>query len=198
MSYLDGHKLHTKKQELQEMKMLTNQMCESRGWKVPEKGKDYHGNELETGHVIAWNKDKYQLLLNNAKESYVAACGLAVMEAKSMACDKTEFIQNMKVKGWHVIWKESKKNITFVNEEGKRVRDRTILKSFNINITKGELLDEFIRNDERRKRDCNREPEKRIEEERRSVREDLAAKKQTKRNARVKAVGGNKAKQLLR
>lgn len=198
VSYLDGHKLHTKKQDLQEMKMLTNQMCESRGWKVPKKGKDYHGNNLETGHVIAWNKDKYNLLLNNAKESYVAACGLAVMEAKSTACDKAEFIQTMKEKGWHVIWKESKKNITFVNEEGKRVRDRTILKSFNMNITKGELLDEFIRNDERRKGDCNREPEKRIEEERRSVREALAAAKQTKRNVRVKAVGGNQTEHPLR
>lgn len=29
-------------------------------------------------------------------------------------------------------------------------RDRNILKTFNINVTKGELLDEFIRNNERR------------------------------------------------
>ena len=48
------------------------------------------------------------------------------------------------------------------------------------------------------KGDCNREPEKRIEEERRSVREALAAAKQTKRNVRVKAVGGNQAEQLFR
>lgn len=39
-------------------------------------------------------------------------------------------------------------HITFVNEEGKKVRDRNILKTFNINVTKGELLDEFIRNNE--------------------------------------------------
>ena len=45
--------------------------------------------------------------------------------------------------------------------------------------------------------DNNREPEKRIEEERRSVREDLAAKKQTKRNVRVKVVRGNQTEQLL-
>ena len=42
------------------------------------------------------------------------------------------------------------------------------------------------------------EPEKRIEEERRSVREALAAAKQTKRNVRVKAVGGNQTEQLFR
>ena len=49
-----------------------------------------------------------------------------------------------------MIWKPTRKNITFVNEEGKKVRDRNILKTFNINVTKGELLDEFIRNNERR------------------------------------------------
>ena len=56
----------------------------------------------------------------------------------------------MKQKDWHVIWKPTRKNITFVNEDGKKVRDSNILKTFNINVTKGELLDEFIRNNERR------------------------------------------------
>ena len=54
-------------------------------------------------------------------------------------------------------------------------------------------IEQFLR----RKGDCNREPEKRIEEERRSVREALAAAKQTKRNVRVKVVGGNQEEQLL-
>ena len=72
------------------------------------------------------------------------------IEAKADACSQDDFIRNMKQKGWHVIWKPTRKNITFVNAEGKKVRDRNILKTFNINVTKGELLDEFIRNDERR------------------------------------------------
>ena len=150
VSYIDGHKLHTTKNELEEMKQLTNRMCESRGWSTPEKGKDFHGNDLGMGHVRAWSKDKYHMLLHNAKENYVAACALAILEAKADACSQDDFIRNMKQKGWHVIWKPTRKNITFVNEEGKKVRDRNILKTFNINVTKGELLDEFIRNDERR------------------------------------------------
>ena len=150
VSYIDGHKLHTTKGELEEMKQFTNRMCEARGWSTPEKGKDYHGNDLEVGHVRAWSKDKYYMLLHNAKESYVAACALAILEAKADACSQDDFIRNMKQKGWHVIWKPTRKNITFVNEEGKKVRDRNILKTFNINVTKGELLDEFIRNNERR------------------------------------------------
>ena len=44
------------KGELEEMKQFTNRMCESRGWHTPEKGKDYHGNNLAMGHVRAWSK----------------------------------------------------------------------------------------------------------------------------------------------
>ena len=148
VSYIDGHKLHTTKNELEEMKQLTNRMCEARGWSTPEKGKNFYGNDLEMGHVRAWSKDKYHMLLHNAKESYVAACALAILEAKADACSQDDFIRNMKQKGWHVIWKPTRKNITFVNEEGKKVRDRNILKTFHINVTKGELLNEFIRNNE--------------------------------------------------
>lgn len=162
VSYIDGHKLHTTKGELEEMKQLTNQMCASRGWHTPEKGKDYHGNNLAMGHVRAWSKDKYHMLLHNAKESYVAACALAILEAKSGACSQDEFVRNMKQKGWHVIWKPTRKNITFVNEEGKKVRDRNILKTFNINVTKGEMLDEFIRNNERRNGILRDDEEERI------------------------------------
>lgn len=130
VSYIDGHKLHTTKGELEEMKQLTNRMCEVRGWSVPEKGKDFYGNDLEIGHVRAWSKDNYHMLLHNTKESYVAACALAILESKADACSQDDFIRNMKQKGWHVIWKPSRKNITFVNEEGKKVRDGKNYSSF--------------------------------------------------------------------
>ena len=160
--YIDGHKLHTTKNELEEMKQLTNRMCEARGWSTPEKAKDFYGNDLEMGHVRAWSKDKYHMLLHNAKESYIVACALAILESKADACSQDDFVRNMRQKGWHVIWKPTRKNITFVNEEGKKVRDRNILKTFNMNVTKGELLDEFIRNNERRNGVLRDDEEERI------------------------------------
>ena len=106
---------------------------------------------------------KWEMIqLHNAKESYVAACALAILGAKADACSQDDFIRTMKQKGGHVIWKPSRKNITFVNEEGKKVRDRNILKTFNINVTKGELLDEFIRNNERRNGVLRDDEEERI------------------------------------
>ena len=53
------------------MKQFTNDMCQQRGLSVAEKGKDFYGKDLEEGHVIAWSKDKYHLLANEAKESHV-------------------------------------------------------------------------------------------------------------------------------
>lgn len=193
VSYIDGHKLHTTKGELEEMKQLTNRMCEDRGWSTPEKGKDYHGNDLDMGHVRAWSKDKYHMLLHNAKESYVAACALAVMEVKANACSQDDFVRDMKQKGWEVIWKPTRKNITFVNEEGRKVRDSNIIKTFNLNVTKGDLLDEFIRNNERRNGILRDDEEERI---RRAAEDaELAGYYQQVQDALEGTVGGNRTEE---
>lgn len=72
-------------------------------------------------------------------------CGLAVLDSLEQCESKEQFISNMKKRGWKVIWKDSRKNITFENEEGKKVRDKNLSKTFNLNITKEGLLNEFER-----------------------------------------------------
>lgn len=170
VSYEDGHKLHNTRKELEEMKQLTNQMCVERGLTVAQKGKDFYGQKLDEGHVRAWGKDKYHLLQNEAKDSYVVECALAVLETKEQSCNKEEFIEGMNRRGWQVTWTPKRKNITFTNEEGKKVRDTNISKTFNMTITKEALIDEFERQaskraserineriNERRKRTYNRD-----------------------------------------
>lgn len=163
--YEDGHKLHNTRKDLELMKELTNQMCQEQGLTVAQKGKDFFGEKLAEGHVTAWSKDKYHLMLNRADESYVARCGAAVYKAIKESCSKDEFVTHLKKHGWHVIWKESRKNITFVNDEGKRVRDTNLSKTFNFHITKGELINEFNRNNEYREE---------LERERRNIESDTA------------------------
>lgn len=140
VSYEDGHKLHNSKKDLERMKELTNQMCVERGLTVAQKGKDFHGNDLEEGHVRAWSKDKYHLLLNDQKKSHVAECALAVMA----------------IRGWRTTWTDSRKNITFENEEGKKVRDSNISKTFQMDVSKEGLLNEFERQAEIRERAARR------------------------------------------
>lgn len=67
----------------------------------------------------------------------------------------------MAYKGWKVTWKDSRKNITFENEDGKKVRDTNISKTFHMNITKEALINEFERQNQIR---SNRESEEELEQ----------------------------------
>ncbi len=145
VSFMDGHKLHNTKKDLQRMKDFTNQMCVDRGLSVAQKGRNFHGNELEQGTVSAWSKDKYHLMQNEAKDSFVADCGIACLDAMEISCSKDEFIQNMAERGWNVIWKDSRKHITFQNAEGKKVRGSNLSGTFHLNISKEALTNEFER-----------------------------------------------------
>ena len=145
VSFMDGHKLHNTKKDLQRMKDFTNRMCVERGLSVAQKGRDFHGNELEQGTVSAWSKDKYHLMQNEAKDSFVADCGLACLDALEVSCSREEFIRQMAERGWNVIWKDSRKHITFQNAEGKKVRDSNLSKTFHLDISKEALINEFER-----------------------------------------------------
>ena len=145
VSFMDGHKLHNTKKDLQRMKDFTNRMCVERGLSVAQKGRDFHGNELEQGTVSAWSKDKYHLMQNEAKNSFVADCGIACLDALEASCSREEFIRQMAERGWSVIWKDSRKHITFQNAEGKKVRDSNLSKTFHLDISKEALANEFER-----------------------------------------------------
>ena len=95
------------------------------------------------------------------------------MEVMEDCADKEEFIEKMARKGWHITWKDSRKNITFENEEGKKVRDSNISKTFHMNITKETLINEFERKNQIR---TNRESEEELEQYYRDI---------------IAAVGGN-------
>lgn len=145
VSFMDGHKLHNTKKDLQRMKDFTNRMCVERGLSVAQKGRDFYGNELEQGTVSAWSKDKYHLMQNEAKDSFVADCGIACLDALETSSSREEFIRQMAERGWSVIWKDSRKHITFQNTEGKKVRDSNLSKTFHLDISKEALTNEFER-----------------------------------------------------
>ena len=149
VSYEDGRKLHNTKKDLERMKQLTNQMCRERGLTVAEKGKHFDGNQIEKGEVIAWSKDKYNLFRQQVKDSFVADCAMAVLKALENCISKEKFIEKMKQFGWNVNWTEKRKHITFQNQDGKKVRDSNLSKTFHLDISKEGLENEFDRNYER-------------------------------------------------
>ena len=157
VSYEDGRKLHNTKKDLERMKQLTNQMCRERGLTVAEKGKNFDGSQIEKGEVIAWSKDKYNLFRQQVKDSFVADCAMAVLKALENCISKEKFIEKMKQFGWNVNWTEKRKHITFQNQEGKKVRDSNLFKTFHLDISKEGLENEFNGNRKKARDSANRD-----------------------------------------
>lgn len=156
VSYEDGRKLHNTKKDLERMKQLTNQMCRERGLTVAEKGKHFDGSQIEKGEVIAWSKDKYNLFCQQVKDSFVADCAMAVLKALENCISKEMFIEKMKQFGWNVNWTEKRKHITFQNQDGKKVRDSNLSKTFHLDISSEGLENEFNGNYERVRAEAER------------------------------------------
>ena len=157
VSYEEGRKLHNTRKDLERMKQLTNQMCRERGLTVAEKGKHFNGSQIEKGEVIAWSKDKYNLFRQQVKDSFVADCAMAVLKALENCISKEKFIEKMKQFGWNVNWTEKRKHITFQNQDGKKVRDSNLSKTFHLDISKEGLENEFDRNRKKARDSANRD-----------------------------------------
>ena len=157
VSYEDGRKLHNTRKDLERMKQLSNQMCRERGLTVAEKGKHFDGSQIEKGEVIAWSKDKYNLFRQQVKDSFVADCAMAVLKALENCISKEKFIEKMKQFGWNVNWTEKRKHITFQNQEGKKVRDSNLFKTFHLDISKEGLENEFNGNRKKARDSANRD-----------------------------------------
>ena len=144
VSYVDGRKLHNSKNDLQRMKDFTNQMCKDRGLTIAEKGRHFNGEKLEAGELSAWSKDKYNMLKDTTKKSYVVDCAAAILSVLENICySVSDFVAGMKEQGWTVNWNDNRKNITFENQDGNKVRDTNISKTFNMNVGKEVLIREF-------------------------------------------------------
>ena len=161
VSFIDGRKLHQTKRDLERQKEFTNALCRKLGLTITEKGKHFDGSVMEEGEISAWSKDKYNLLRNETKKSFVADCAIALMDSIPESENREDFIKAMADRGWSVNWQEKRKHIVFENDQGQKVRDSNISKTFNINIGKESLLHEFERQKNLRKERIRAEQEAR-------------------------------------
>lgn len=146
VSYLDGSMAHWSKHDLKAAKKLCNEMCQERGWQIPQKGHHHDGTAFEDGEITAWSKDKYHALIANPKQSYLVDAVIAIQNCTPYVQSREEFCAAMERDyGWKVVWEDKKKHITFINKNGQKVRDTNLSKTFNLNISKEGLLHEFER-----------------------------------------------------
>lgn len=149
VNFKDGHKLHTNKKEYQEMKNISNELSKEHDLTVPEKSQ-------EKGKITSFNQGKYQAMKRHFEgeyKSYVIDTAIAVKDSKETAKSKDEFIKAMKDKGYSTNWKDTSKNVTFTDPEGKKVRLSNLEKTFNDHsFSKEELKNEFERNSKEKQR----------------------------------------------
>ena len=116
VSYLDGSMAHWSKHDLKAAKKLCNEMCQERGWQIPQKGHHHDGTAFEDGEITAWSKDKYHALIANPKQSYLVDAVIAIQNCTPYVQSREEFCAAMERDyGWKVVWEDKKKHITFIN-----------------------------------------------------------------------------------
>ncbi len=144
VSLEDGKKLHFSPVNLQEMKNRNVEMCKERGLSVPERGRE----------ITADNQNKYRAILRASKgdyKSYVLDTAVAASNAKNLAGNQNEFIEVMKDQGYKTEWTDNRKYITFTDQQGHKVRNKNLTKTFKEDFSKEGLAHEFERNTEKQR-----------------------------------------------
>lgn len=140
-----GIKLHETNAELKSKKRKNDEICLEYGIDNSKLGK-----EKTVGEVVAYDKNKYQIIKKGGDITRLAE---RVLEIALVSTSKEEFINLMAEKGYSVQWQDNHKHITFNVDpkilEGKKKKFRlnNLKKTFNIPLfTKESLLEQFNEN----------------------------------------------------
>lgn len=138
VSYRDGIKFHTTDKDLKRYHKQVAKILKEHNLHVPEKGKDFYGNDLDPNTVIAWNKNKYHTLkkaplakATPATEIDMVRLVLALLDALLYARSISDFIERMKRNMWKTTWSKSREHITFESmETGRKFRAANVGKTY--------------------------------------------------------------------
>ncbi|WP_279145783.1 relaxase/mobilization nuclease domain-containing protein [Clostridium tyrobutyricum] len=144
VNFKNGRKFQQSKNDLKEMKKINDEICEREGLSITKSEKDV---------LTSFNSKKYKAIeksLQGKYKSYIIDLWHSVNMTLKKSTSKEEFIKLMEQKKYKVNWIDTRKNITFITPEGKKIRSSNLAKTFkNIKFTKEGMLNEFIRNGER-------------------------------------------------
>lgn len=141
VSFETGEKLRYSSKELQKYKEISDKICEREGLsKTPSNSKD----------ITTFNMKKYKVIekgLSGEKKSYLVEIGKVVEKNINISTSKEEFISNMEKEGYKVKWSDTRKNITYEDKEGNKVRADRLAETFKENnFKKEEMLKQFEEN----------------------------------------------------
>lgn len=129
VSFIDGRKLHFSKNDLENFKLINDQIAKKYGLKVIDRSKDA---VKARGRPQMYSQREYQQFCKKTKESWLAQCAVAVHKTlQNNPEDFVDFAEQMQAKGW--LAQARGKNITFVNlaDKNKKVRANTLAEKIN-------------------------------------------------------------------
>ncbi len=147
VSYTDGKKIHWKKQDLAKAKTINDAICIQNNLSIPQKKEIKQNNE--GFEIPCWNKNLFnviKLTMTGEKKSFVLECAKALIEAANKACSKEEFIDFMAKEGWNTTWTDTRKYLTFSDDDGHRIRNVKLAKVLEQDTSKESLLKRFQAN----------------------------------------------------
>lgn len=142
VSFETGEKLRYSSKELQKYKEINDKICEREGIsRTPSNSKN----------ITTFNMKKYKAIekgLSGEKKSYLVEIGKVVEKNILISTNKEEFISNMEREGYKVKWSDTRKNITYEDKDGNKVRADRLAETFKENnFKKEEMLKQFAQNE---------------------------------------------------
>lgn len=148
VNVMDGHKWQMTKQQLEDLKDFSDQICREHGLsviKMKQKGRKQPAQEKAERRGRGWKKETQ----------------MAVDEALKIAYNREDFIKIMQMQGYKVQWRDERKYILFTNKDGKKMRNR--LFDPPENYTKESLEKRFEEN--RKSLEAEQSPDKKQEQQ---------------------------------
>lgn len=144
VNYINGFKLQQSKHDLQNIKEHSNKLSQKYGLTIAEK----------TNNITTNTQEKYRVLEKAIKgeyKSYLLDIAKIVTEVRKKSINKEDFIKKLQEKNIQTTWTDKRKYITFQDEDGHKVRNNNLEKTFKIDFTKEGLESEFQSNITRRR-----------------------------------------------
>lgn len=139
-----GLKLQFGPPDLKNMKATSDQLCLENGLSICEK------NEAVTTYRLSKYKQLEKADAGKGK-SYLMDCANTVMDALETAATREEFINLMLHAGYETLWKDTRKAITFISPNGKKVRNTNLEKTFKLPVGKETMEHAIQTNAEKRR-----------------------------------------------
>ena len=144
VSFETGAKFQSSKKDLANLKKTSDNICQREGLNVIK--------EVDKDVLSSFNHKKYKVLekaVQGTEKSYMLDLWTNCKEALLNSTSKEEFIKFMEQRGYGVNWIDTRKNITFITPEGKKVRNSNLAKTFKEDrLTKEGMENEIKRNRE--------------------------------------------------